>query len=226
MNESLPRASVVKLASNALPPKTRLAPGLADLLHDSADHLIRSLASQAAAVAEKEVNGEQEDEEARKGTGKAVKGKGTGTSKGKGKGKAKANGANAATTKKKAGKRKSATVEHTHVATALEDLGAEHLQDSVDEAVDAVNTKSQKKAKRRKKLTAEEQAVFAGTSQVQSSLMVCPDLLEYVRKEVERDASLAKNMRKAASTTWRAMMSCLSCRPWLLPSHLGRGRSS
>ena len=27
--------------------------------------------------------------------------------------------------------------------------------------------------------------------------MVCPDLLEFVRKEVERDASLAKNMRKA-----------------------------
>ena len=59
MEESLPRASVVKLAKAALPPKTRLSPGLADLLHDTADHLIRSLASRAAAAAESEAKGEE-----------------------------------------------------------------------------------------------------------------------------------------------------------------------
>ena len=129
MEESLPRASVVKLAKAALPPKTRLSPGLADLLHDTADHLIRSLASRAAAAAESEAKGEE---------GK----------RGKPGGK-----------KRAGGTRKPAAVEHTHVATALGDLGAGHLlQGGVDEVVDAANAKSQKKAKRRKKLSAAEQA--------------------------------------------------------------------
>jgi len=47
------------------------------------------------------------------------------------------------------------------------------------------------------RLTVEEQAMFAGTVRAHTSLMVCPDLLEYVRKEVERDANLSKNLRKA-----------------------------
>ena len=47
------------------------------------------------------------------------------------------------------------------------------------------------------RLSLEEQAVFAGTTRGHTSLMVCPELLEYVRKEVEREASLVKNLRKA-----------------------------
>ena len=38
---------------------------------------------------------------------------------------------------------------------------------------------------------------FAGTSRAGGSLMICPPLLDYVRGEVEREASLAKNLRKA-----------------------------
>ena len=128
MEESLPRASVVKLAKASLPPKTRLSPALVDLLHESADHLVRSLASRAAAAAESEADGEG-GERGKRGAKKTA-----------------------------GGVRKPAAVEHTHVATALDDLGARHLQAGVDEAVDAVNAKSQKKAKRRKKLSAEEQA--------------------------------------------------------------------
>ena len=47
------------------------------------------------------------------------------------------------------------------------------------------------------RLTAEEQAAFAGSSRAHSGLMVCPALLDWVRQEAERDASLAKNLRKA-----------------------------
>ena len=47
------------------------------------------------------------------------------------------------------------------------------------------------------KLSLEEQAVFAGTTHAHTSLMICPDMLEHVWKEVEREASLAKNLVKA-----------------------------
>ena len=47
------------------------------------------------------------------------------------------------------------------------------------------------------RLTAEEQMAFAGSAKQVAGLMVCPRLLEHVRIEVERDASLAKNLRKA-----------------------------
>ena len=47
------------------------------------------------------------------------------------------------------------------------------------------------------RLSLEEQAAFAGTTRGHTSLMVCPELLDYVRKEVEREASLVKNLRKA-----------------------------
>ncbi|CAK0853099.1 unnamed protein product, partial [Prorocentrum cordatum] len=47
------------------------------------------------------------------------------------------------------------------------------------------------------KLSIEELTHFAGSTRISSSLMVCPDWLEFVRKEVEREAALAKNLRKA-----------------------------
>lgn len=47
------------------------------------------------------------------------------------------------------------------------------------------------------RLTLEEQSAFAGTSRAQSSVMLAPQLLEHVRSDIERDASLAKNLRKA-----------------------------
>jgi len=47
------------------------------------------------------------------------------------------------------------------------------------------------------KLSLEEQMAFAGSSRAGGSLMICPLLLDYVRGEVEREASLAKNLRKA-----------------------------
>ena len=47
------------------------------------------------------------------------------------------------------------------------------------------------------RLSLEEQQVFGGVTRMASTLMVCPQLLEHVKIEVERDASLAKNLRKA-----------------------------
>ncbi|CAK0840441.1 unnamed protein product [Prorocentrum cordatum] len=47
------------------------------------------------------------------------------------------------------------------------------------------------------KLSLEEQMAFAGTSRAGGSLMICPLLLDCARSEVEREASLAKNLRKA-----------------------------
>ena len=47
------------------------------------------------------------------------------------------------------------------------------------------------------RLTLEEQYAFSGTTRTASDLMVCPELLEYVRKEVEREASFAKNLVRA-----------------------------
>ena len=47
------------------------------------------------------------------------------------------------------------------------------------------------------RLTAEEQSVFGGTTRTHTALMISPKVLDYVRAEAERDASLAKNLRKA-----------------------------
>ena len=47
------------------------------------------------------------------------------------------------------------------------------------------------------RLSLEEQQTFGGVTRQASTLMVCPDLLDFVKGEVERDANLAKNLRKA-----------------------------
>ena len=47
------------------------------------------------------------------------------------------------------------------------------------------------------RLSLEEQQTFGGLMRQASTLMVCPDLLTHVKTEVERDATLAKNLRKA-----------------------------
>ena len=47
------------------------------------------------------------------------------------------------------------------------------------------------------RMSLEEQQTFGGVTRQAGTLMVCPELLDYVKSEVERDASLAKNLRKA-----------------------------
>ena len=47
------------------------------------------------------------------------------------------------------------------------------------------------------RLSLEEQQTFGGLTRQASTLMVCPELMDYVKPEVERDASLSKNLRKA-----------------------------
>ena len=47
------------------------------------------------------------------------------------------------------------------------------------------------------RLSLEEQQTFGGLTRQASTLMVCPELMDFVKAEVERDASLAKNLRKA-----------------------------
>ncbi|CAK0886194.1 unnamed protein product, partial [Prorocentrum cordatum] len=47
------------------------------------------------------------------------------------------------------------------------------------------------------KMSLEEQHAFAGTTRASATLMICPELLDYVRTEVEREAKLAKNLRVA-----------------------------
>ena len=47
------------------------------------------------------------------------------------------------------------------------------------------------------RLSLEEQQTFGGLTRQASTLMICPDLLSHVKTEVERDAALAKNLRKA-----------------------------
>ena len=42
-----------------------------------------------------------------------------------------------------------------------------------------------------------EAAIFTGTHREYGDVMVAPDLLEYVSKEVERDAAVLKQVRKA-----------------------------
>ena len=43
----------------------------------------------------------------------------------------------------------------------------------------------------------DEMAVFSGTSKEDGLMCVCPDLLEHVAREVERDAGILKQIRKA-----------------------------
>ena len=43
----------------------------------------------------------------------------------------------------------------------------------------------------------DESSIFAGTRKEAGDSMVAPDLMEYVAKEVERDASILKQVRKA-----------------------------
>lgn len=43
----------------------------------------------------------------------------------------------------------------------------------------------------------EEQTSFGGVTRQYATLMICPQLLEHVKTETEREASLAKNLRKA-----------------------------
>ena len=42
-----------------------------------------------------------------------------------------------------------------------------------------------------------ESTVFSGTHREFGDVMVCPELVEYVSKEVEREASIMKQVRKA-----------------------------
>ena len=42
-----------------------------------------------------------------------------------------------------------------------------------------------------------EAAIFSGTHREFGDTMIAPDLLEYVSKEVERDAAILKQVRKA-----------------------------
>ena len=47
------------------------------------------------------------------------------------------------------------------------------------------------------KLSLEEQTTYGGVTRQYSTLMVCPELLTHVKEETEKEASLAKNLRKA-----------------------------
>ncbi len=52
-----------------------------------------------------------------------------------------------------------------------------------------------------------EADIFTGAHRDAGSLMVSPDLLDYVSKEVERDASIMKQVRKAREErkeAWKA----------------------
>eukprot|EP00438_Fugacium_kawagutii_P014095 Skav231798 [mRNA] locus=scaffold734:131220:155475:+ [translate_table: standard] len=47
------------------------------------------------------------------------------------------------------------------------------------------------------RLSLEEQTTFGGITRQYATLMICPDLLDFVKQETEKEASLAKNLRKA-----------------------------
>ncbi|CAK9052120.1 unnamed protein product [Durusdinium trenchii] len=47
------------------------------------------------------------------------------------------------------------------------------------------------------RLSLEEQTTFGGLTRQFATLMICPDLLEHVKSETEREAQLSKNLRKA-----------------------------
>ena len=54
-----------------------------------------------------------------------------------------------------------------------------------------------KKEKNSLPLLAYESSVFTGSHREHGDAMICPELLDYVAKEVERDASIMKQVRKA-----------------------------
>ena len=102
--------------------------------------------------------------------------------------------------------------EHAELCNILEYLG---LYDQVDMAnlvgVEAMFRRlqtiefsyldkvqeNQAKAMGGGKLSLEEQALFGGLSRSSAALMLAPQLMDYVRTEAEKNASLAKNLRKA-----------------------------
>lgn len=47
------------------------------------------------------------------------------------------------------------------------------------------------------RLSLEEQTCFGGVTRQYSTLLICPELLDYVKAETEKEASLSKNLRKA-----------------------------
>lgn len=47
------------------------------------------------------------------------------------------------------------------------------------------------------RLSLEEQQTFGGLTRQAGTLVICPELLDHVKVEVERDANLANKLRKA-----------------------------
>ena len=47
------------------------------------------------------------------------------------------------------------------------------------------------------KLAFEEQAAFSGVTRPRAAVVICPDLVDHVRSELEREGSLNKNLRLA-----------------------------
>ena len=47
------------------------------------------------------------------------------------------------------------------------------------------------------RLSLEEQTTFGGITRQYSTLMICPQLLDHVKTETEKEANLAKNLCKA-----------------------------
>ena len=47
------------------------------------------------------------------------------------------------------------------------------------------------------RLSVEEQSVFGGLTRVATNLMICPQLVDHVREEVEKEAKLQKALRQA-----------------------------
>ena len=104
------------------------------------------------------------------------------------------------------------SAEHAELCNILEYLG---LYDQVDMAnlvgIEAIFRRlqtiefsyfdkvqeNQAKAMGGGKLSLEEQALFGGLSRSSAALTLAPQLMDYVRTEAEKNASLAKNFRKA-----------------------------
>ena len=51
--------------------------------------------------------------------------------------------------------------------------------------------------KHRARSVLDEQAAFSGITRAHTSVMVCPELVDHVRSEVERESKLFKNLRLA-----------------------------
>ena len=66
------------------------------------------------------------------------------------------------------------------------------------------------------RLSLEEQQTFGGLTRQAATLMVCPDLLDHVKSEVERDANLAKKSSEGEGRT--------RTRPESPPEEGGQGR--